>query len=72
VTIVLIILVLIVGYQVWGIVSDLVANSFCLTDEEIRKFTSDTLNPEDRARVIAYLGQCEKCQERLHKGFGMN
>lgn len=40
----------------------------CLSDEEIRNYMLGRLHGDDEAyyRVIGHLGNCEKCQQRMH------
>ncbi len=40
----------------------------CLSDEEIRNYMLGRLHGDDDAyhRVIGHLGNCEKCQQRMH------
>lgn len=49
------------------IIVKIVRNSKCLDSDDIADFMSNQLTENERDYVIAHLGRCKKCQERLHE-----
>lgn len=66
-----IVLLIFIGGLIWTvikIVSQIIDERRCLTDQELKKFYNGNLRKDEDSyrRFIAHLGICEKCQERLH------
>ena len=50
------------------IVSQIIGQQQCLTDDDIRNYMLGRLHNDDNKyhRFIGHLGNCEKCQQRMH------
>ena len=50
------------------IISQIFVQQKCLTDDDIRNYMLGRLFENDNQyhRVIGHLGNCEKCQQRMH------
>jgi uncharacterized membrane protein len=51
-----------------GIIIQIIRQQKCLNDNDIRNYMLGRLhsNEKEYHRVIGHLGNCEKCQQRMH------
>lgn len=60
------IIAIVASFAVIKIIMQIVNERKCLDDASIRKFMLNRLNENERRRVIAHLGICEKCRNVFH------